>query len=285
MLSPQELRRKSKEWGLPIESVDKDWVLGHVLKGLFDGQLREALVFKGGTCLRKVYFVDYRFSEDLDFSARRWVSLRELDMVLRETLPVIQERSGIRFGKFRIMEERFKDRLMGYQATVPFWGSAHLQNRRVPGEDRWRSRIRIDISLKEKIFLAIVLKDLIHPYSDAHELASVMPVYSLEEIFAEKWRALLQRSYLAPRDCYDLWYLWTRCRNEIQWESVRDTFLNKCMIKGIEVDSHTVFLSPERTHRAKAQWIPSLGDQLRNTPSVDEVLKEISEAFSKLLDL
>jgi len=30
--------------------------------------LRETLVFKGGTALKKCYFGDYRFSEDLDFS-------------------------------------------------------------------------------------------------------------------------------------------------------------------------------------------------------------------------
>ena len=31
-------------------------------------ELRETLVFKGGTALKKCYFGDYRFSEDLDFS-------------------------------------------------------------------------------------------------------------------------------------------------------------------------------------------------------------------------
>jgi hypothetical protein len=47
----------------------------------------------------------------------------------------------------------------------------------------------------------------------------------------------------------------------------------------------TPFLSPERTYRAKAQWIPSLGDQLKNVPFVDEVLNEISKAFNKLINL
>jgi predicted nucleotidyltransferase component of viral defense system len=27
------------------------------------------LIFKGGTCLRKCYFPNYRFSEDLDFTS------------------------------------------------------------------------------------------------------------------------------------------------------------------------------------------------------------------------
>lgn len=33
-------------------------------------ELRESIVFKGGTALRKCYFQEYRYSEDLDFSAR-----------------------------------------------------------------------------------------------------------------------------------------------------------------------------------------------------------------------
>lgn len=31
--------------------------------------LRDSLLFKGGTALKKCYFGDYRFSEDLDFTA------------------------------------------------------------------------------------------------------------------------------------------------------------------------------------------------------------------------
>ncbi|MEZ4424280.1 MAG: nucleotidyl transferase AbiEii/AbiGii toxin family protein [Gemmatimonadota bacterium] len=34
-------------------------------------RLREHLIFNGGTCLRKCYIADYRFSEDLDFTAVR----------------------------------------------------------------------------------------------------------------------------------------------------------------------------------------------------------------------
>ncbi|MBW6474015.1 MAG: nucleotidyl transferase AbiEii/AbiGii toxin family protein [Anaerolineaceae bacterium] len=42
------------------------------------GDLDKNLVFKGGTCLRKCYFPDYRFSENLDFTAIRHLSPSEM---------------------------------------------------------------------------------------------------------------------------------------------------------------------------------------------------------------
>jgi hypothetical protein len=42
--------------------------LGFCLVFLKHEQLSKAIVFKGGTVLKKVYFEDYRFSEDLDFT-------------------------------------------------------------------------------------------------------------------------------------------------------------------------------------------------------------------------
>lgn len=41
-------------------------------------------MFKGGTCLRKVYFPGYRFSEDLDFTSREALSCDTLVRALNE---------------------------------------------------------------------------------------------------------------------------------------------------------------------------------------------------------
>ncbi len=54
----------------PFWVLEKDYALGYVLAGIAQvPALADALVIKGGTALRKFYFADYRFSEDLDFSA------------------------------------------------------------------------------------------------------------------------------------------------------------------------------------------------------------------------
>jgi predicted nucleotidyltransferase component of viral defense system len=51
------------------ETIDKDWVLGHFLNAMYEfKEVTQNFIFKGGTCLKKCYFEDYRFSEDLDFT-------------------------------------------------------------------------------------------------------------------------------------------------------------------------------------------------------------------------
>ena len=58
-----------KRLGLPWEVLERDYLLSWVLAGIAQVEsLRDTLVFKGGTALKKCYFGAYRFSEDLDFS-------------------------------------------------------------------------------------------------------------------------------------------------------------------------------------------------------------------------
>jgi len=50
--------------------LERDYLISWILAGISSREaLRKALVFKGGTALKKCYFGEYRFSEDLDFSA------------------------------------------------------------------------------------------------------------------------------------------------------------------------------------------------------------------------
>jgi predicted nucleotidyltransferase component of viral defense system len=45
--------------------------LGHFIAAIFnEPELKETLIFKGGTCSKKCWFEEYRFSEDLDFTSK-----------------------------------------------------------------------------------------------------------------------------------------------------------------------------------------------------------------------
>jgi uncharacterized protein len=50
--------------------------------------LRARLAFKGGTALKRCYFCDYRFSENLDFTLTGEVAL---DVIRDEREPVLAE--------------------------------------------------------------------------------------------------------------------------------------------------------------------------------------------------
>ena len=80
------LQEARKRLGIPWEVLERDYLLSWILAGI--GQvdsLRETLVFKGGTALKKCYFGDYRFSEDLDFSGLEGVPTGEaMERAVRE---------------------------------------------------------------------------------------------------------------------------------------------------------------------------------------------------------
>jgi len=69
VIDRRELLAVAANLGLLPNVVEKDYVLGWLLAGIFNHPaLAETWVFKGGTCLKKCYFETYRFSEDLDFT-------------------------------------------------------------------------------------------------------------------------------------------------------------------------------------------------------------------------
>src|SRR5665647_2863376 len=69
MIKPGEIQKIANQLGLRDTQIEKDYVIAWVLKGISNNNnLKEILIFKGGTALRKIYFTDYRLSEDLDFT-------------------------------------------------------------------------------------------------------------------------------------------------------------------------------------------------------------------------
>ncbi len=69
MIKPGEIQKKAREVQVRDQQIEKDYILSWILWGVSQHeQLSKGIVFKGGTVLKKVYFADYRFSEDLDFT-------------------------------------------------------------------------------------------------------------------------------------------------------------------------------------------------------------------------
>ena len=82
MIPEAEVRRLAGRWGVDPMLVDLDYVLGCFLAAMYRQEGAAALRFKGGTCLRKCFYADYRFSEDLDFTAERRIPRNQLERLL-----------------------------------------------------------------------------------------------------------------------------------------------------------------------------------------------------------
>ncbi len=69
MIKPGEIQQYARKTSVRDTQIEKDYILTWILYGISKHvRLSKALAFKGGTVLKKVYFEDYRYSEDLDFT-------------------------------------------------------------------------------------------------------------------------------------------------------------------------------------------------------------------------
>lgn len=85
MISEATIKSLARRQGVDPAVVDRDHALGVVLWAMStQGALRD-WVFKGGTCLRKCHFGDYRFSEDLDFKTPTGWGVRFGPMPLKKS--------------------------------------------------------------------------------------------------------------------------------------------------------------------------------------------------------
>src|SRR5438045_11312 len=92
--------RLYKEHGgrrIPEAVLERDYYLTWFLVGLSQSKLKDLLIFKGGTALKRCHFGDYRFSEDLDFTLARETAFAEIRKVLEEVYELVAQASGIHF--------------------------------------------------------------------------------------------------------------------------------------------------------------------------------------------
>jgi hypothetical protein len=134
--------------------IEKDYVLSWMLWGIGQSPtLRQGLVFKGGTVLKKAYFPDYRFSEDLDFT---------LDIDLTDET-IAQE--------FTLASPTERHQSGSIAFYLYFLGP-------LGGKMGSRS-VKVDITRGEKILFAPVERDMYNRYADCPDDPAVLRCIAL----------------------------------------------------------------------------------------------------------
>ena|SRR5438093_8100435 len=201
MIAKQDILDRAEEWQLRADIVEKDYVLGWFLAGIADhSEAGPRWVFKGGTCLKKCYLETYRFSEDLDFSLLPDAAYtREgLAQILREIAERTTDLSGIDFPIEVVAVRERVDR----QGRVTFEGKVGYRG---PLSVPTTPRLLLDITRYEPVLDKATRRSIFHPYPDDLPDGAQVSAYSLAELFAEKTRALYERT--RPRDLYDVVFL------------------------------------------------------------------------------
>ena len=122
---------------------------------------------------------------------------------------------------------------------------------------------------------------ILHPYSDKlTENAQNIPIYSINEVLSEKIRAIIQRSYSAPRDYFDIWYLSKNVEN-IDWKGVVTGFSQKMEYKNLQFFSIEQLINENKDRILKSAWNNSLAHQMEKgkLPEYEIVRDELEVLF------
>lgn len=273
MITRADINDRVRLWGLREDVVEKDYVLGWVLWGLgADPQLSRTWVFKGGTCLKKCYIETYRFSEDLDFTVMEDgpIERDETLEAISSVLDRVNQESGI---DFTLRPPTYRDRPSGRSAEVRVY---YRRPRNTPDP----ARIKFDLTKDEIISRPTVLRSISHDYPDDLPEPGQVRCYSFEEVFAEKLRAMAERS--RPRDLYDIVNLFRRPDFRPHASLVLEVLTQKCEYKGIPMPSVEDIRESPMFEELRGEWENMLAHQMRALPSFDHFWAEVPHIFEWL---
>lgn len=275
MIDKREILAVAEQTSLTPHVVEKDYVLGWMLAGISGHEaLADSWVFKGGTCLKKCFFETYRFSEDLDFTLQNPDHLDEefLRGVFVEIGEWIYEETGIQIPGERIQFEVYENPRgqLSCQGKVSYIGPV--------SPTRPPPVIKLDLTADERIVLPPVRVPIFHPYSDAPVDGVEVLAYDYVEAFAEKFRALAERT--RPRDLYDVVHLFRNADMRPEPQRFIEVLRSKCEFKGIGLP-RIVDLEPHRPE-LEAGWANMLAHQLPALLPVDQFWAALPEIFAWL---
>lgn len=264
MIHTKEINAEAGKHKLKDTQIEKDYILSWILYGISKNELlSQILVFKGGTVLKKVYFKDYRFSEDLDFTLLdKEISNNDLLVEFEKAYTFVKEEANItlQFKESDIHESGSFVFYVNY--TGPLQANISLRD------------VKIDITRGEIMEFEIEYRKVFREYPDLPEESFSLQCYSLPEVLIEKMAALMGRT--EPRDLYDFWYLTEIER--LSTKHYKPEFERKAKNK---VHDPSKFeervLSKEKN--LKQAWEKKLENQIHDLPKFDDVFREAKRNF------
>ena len=278
----EEARRNA---GLLWEIIEKDYILSWVLAGIAANEkLQNELIFKGGTALKKCYFGDYRFSEDLDFTAKEGIVRGDLLEKEIEKSCEIATNLVQKFSPLELKVERYREK-----ESHPNDQEAFNIRGKFPWHRQFLPKVMVEITMNEPMQIEPEKRNILHGYEE--EIFQEVQVYSLEEIIAEKMRAILQHlkkleergwTRSRARDYYDIWRILNGYSNDLRMEIIPSIFLEKCKVKGVEFTNTEKFFDNFLLDYIDKTWEQWLGPLVPDLPQFKLVIGDLKQ---KIYDL
>jgi len=281
------LEEARKRLGIPWEVLERDYLLSWVLAGIGQtGSLRDTLAFKGGTALKKCWFGDYRFSEDLDFSGTQDAPTGEgmekaMQAACHAAVQLLDE-----YAPVAIFCQRYTER-----DPHPSGQEAFTLRARFPWQREAHTRLMVEVSLDEKVIKPTPRRAILHGYDE--KIDTHVRVYALEEIVAEKLRAILQHaekleergwSRSRARDYYDLWRVLGTYRDQIDLTDFTLFVRDKCAVRNVCFDGPDDFFQERMLAYVEKTWNQWLGPLVTDLPSFGTVIGELRPQIDALIE-
>ena len=287
-MRPLRIRLQQAWRRLDLQSyvIERDYLLSLVLAGISAvPELRETLVFKGGTALKKCYSGNYRFSEDLDFAGSEGVPTG--DDLAEAIVRACDEARG----------------LLDKYAQVEMHCERHIENNPHPGGQEafliraqlpWHPRpdipIKVEITVDEHIAWPVERRRVIHDYGEL--LNAELQVYSPTEVVAEKLRATRQqlarlenRGWMRnrARDYYDLWRVLGNYWDRLDLVDFHARLHDKCRLRNVDFEGPEDFFARRIVDDVERRWEDSLGRLINDLPAFATVMGELRLQVEVLL--
>jgi len=245
MIPSNEFTEFSVKHNVPITTIERDYVQNCILKYLD----KPYLVLKGGTGIKKMYFRDYRFSDDLDFTLTDRINSNQITKLFSEIIREIYQEYGISFQN----NIKLREIKTGFRFVLYFQIKSSLLS------------LKFDLTKSEyeKILLPIKKLSVLNPYSE--EIIANVQSYALEEIMAEKIRSVFQRT--RPRDIYDIVQIAEDCNKN----HIEGILPEKMGSKNVKYDINDLI---NRKKDYKFAWNNSLKTLMREIPDFDYFFDE-----------
>lgn len=244
--------------------LERDYCLAWFLAVLAQSGLKEELAFKGGTALKRCYFGDYRFSEDLDFTRVGRLTPEDLRSRLEAVYTEVYDQSGIR------MRFEREDRLAhanSYTFFLEYDGPLPRPN-----------TVKVDVTLSECLVHPLVERPVLKGYEEFSDVPEgrLLRVYPLEEIASEKIIALADPARNEPRDLYDLWYL--AHERGVELSPLSEAVRRKLAFRGRPCRGLRAAVEAKEA-RLKILWTRRLDYHMSHLPPFDSVFHQLCRAL------
>jgi len=262
------------------ELIEKDYYCSLLLDYLF-GNEDTQLVFKGGTCISKVYTDFYRMSEDLDFVIS--VSPGLSRSVRRSLIVPIRQNFDKLLAQYNCLN--WKETITGHNESKQYIGMLGYNS--VVGAVGRKGTIKIEISLRKELIEEVCQREtstlLIDPFREVRIIQNYKTnIPTINELYAEKFRAALTRREPAIRDFFDIFYAMKNLQIDFKCEYFLELVRRKLLVLGnLYVD-----MSLERKKKLKLQVDSELKPVLRRKDfqdfDFDEVFDFVGEIAQKI---